>query len=104
MEAPITIVQATTVFGALRGLETFSQLLQRTVVHEDDAEDDAEEPAEAEPADCGQRDSAVPMPLRWAFSWLQSWRDPLPGTEEARSEGRHPSCRSHLLQTARCTS
>eukprot|EP00891_Asterochloris_glomerata_P006265 jgi/Astpho2/6265/e_gw1.00088.42.1_t len=32
VEAPITVVQATTVFGALRGLETFSQLLQRTTL------------------------------------------------------------------------
>ena len=100
VEAPITIVQATTVFGALRGLETFSQLLQRTVVREDDAEHDAEEPAAA---DCGQSDSAVPAPLRWALSWLQSWQDPLV-PEGAHSEGRHPSCRYNLLQTARCTS
>lgn len=93
VEAPITVVQATTVFGALRGLETFSQLLQRTVVREDDAEDDSEEPAAAQLADCGGCSSDLPVLLRWALSWLQSWREPLPSPEEAHSEGRQPSCR-----------
>ena len=104
VEAPITIVQATTVFGALRGLETFSQLLQRTIVREYDAEDDAEEPAAAQVADCGRSDSALPVPLRWAFSWLQSWRESLSSLEEAHVEGRHPNCIYNLVQTARCTS
>ena len=101
VEAPITVVQATTVFGALRGLETFSQLLQRTVVREDDAEDDSEEVAAAQLADCGGSDSAPSGPLRWALSWLQSWREPLPSPEEAYSEGRQRDCR---LRSAHCTS
>ena len=108
MEAPITVVQATTVFGALRGLETFSQLLQRTAAREKDAEDDSEEeqseePAAAQLADCGGSDSDLPVPLRWALLWLKSWREPLPSPEEAHPEGRHPSCR-YILQSARCAS